>query len=870
MVDHLDAPLEPLKGPATDGLDDVRAAALSDASVRAAVSHDGVGDSNTPLVSARLIPPMILVDARDRPGEPQSAADAFNQLGDRSQPGGDKVFTTPDGNQVVTRPDGSTIYRDANNRVFGVRYPNGDMRTFTYNSKGEVDTVMENNRLYTVNGDRELVGPDGKPTGLKMPQVTKEGTYIFTDSQRGIHFQYSDRRESISQNDGSTLSKDGDGRITGIRYIDGTHRYFEYDERGRMNGIIDRDGKRYGFVASFDALGMRFGSFKAAGGTTMSDVSLEPDGTLRFEDQDGKLHTDYASGNSSRTTLTAGELRNMAMLLRITDWAVTSNETIRETVAKLLPSDRVALDRQYKEMYGETLTDHLKAQRWNPLKREAVDATLSMLSEAHLREAVQKAFSDHRDVFAAETQLFDFNQRAARAGLTPEQIIAVREKAAAELQNNDKSPKGKLESLEKIFTEAAPTMRALEVRFGVTSTEVVRPDGTRVRRYYVEGENGQKTQVLDTTSDDPKEIERQLTQWREAKIKEIEAKYNLQISRDGQTDRLQGKDADLRAPRIDELLALEQAAMRSQPSARSANGKPVRVEFTVRPSTPYDAYVPGRVSDDEQERIVFEPLSRTFKGFKDTAMHEFAHIGQHNMRQRDAAALDTAFEAMGYRRVKTDDGAMQWQLKGKDGNYYTENPNGTGWTRVDEKGRPLKTDGKPASGFKDKDAVTISSTEIQERAVVRPASWYFTNPVENQAEGLWLFRGGEQDRTRLFTTSPELYKIIKEYDQKEIDADPRYGKNSDGTAKFIRLPDGTIGENNEANRAIVTQFEKKMPRPFVFGVPEVRSPQPWDKETKSPSDSGQKQRDPRPVPTHPGGTLPRIMPSCPCCANQAG
>ncbi|MFN8658629.1 MAG: hypothetical protein U0105_20005 [Candidatus Obscuribacterales bacterium] len=864
MVEYLDAPKKPYEGPASDGLDAVRVtAALSDASVRAAVSHDGVGDSNAPLVSAKLIPPITLVEARVQPGQPQvdgqqsgesQAADALNErIGAQPPERGDKIFTTPEGNQVVTREDGSTVYKNANGRVFGVRYANGDMRTFTYNAKGEIDTVLDNNRLFTVNANGELVGPDGKPTGLKSPQVTKEGTYIVTDSQRGIHFQYSDRRESISQNDGSLLSKDADGRITGVRYWDGTHRFFEYDERGRMNGIIDRDGKRYGFVATFDALGVRFGSFKASNGQTMSDVSLQPDGTFRFEDEDGKLHTDYASGNSEKTTLTVAELRNMAMLMRLTDWAVTSNESIRETVAKLLPSDQVALDRQYKEMFGETLTDHLKAQRWNPLKREAVDATLTMLSEAHLREAVQKAFSDHRDVFAAETQMFDFNQRAARAGLTPEQINAVREKAAAELLKNDKSLKGKLESLEKIFTEAAPTMRALEEKFGVTSTEVVRPDGTRVRRYYVEGENGAKTQVLDTTSDDPKEVERQLTQWREAKIKEIEAKYNLQISRDGQTDRLQGKDAALRTPRVDELLALEQAAMRSQPSARSANGKPVRVEFTARPSTPYDAYVPGRVSDDEQERIVFEPLSRTFQGFKDTAMHEFAHIGQHNMRQRDAAALDRAFEAMGYRKVKTEDGAMQWQLKGKDGNYYTENPNGTGWTRVDEKGRPLKADGKPASGFKDKDAVTISSIEMQERAAVRPASWYFTNPVENQAEGLWLFRGGEQDRTRLFTRSPELYKIIKEYDQKEIDADPRYGKNSDGTAKFIRLPDGNIGENNEANRARVTQFEKKMPLPMTFGTPEVRSPQPWDKETKSPT-----------------GTLPRIMPSCPCCANQAG
>lgn len=861
MVEHLDAPKEPVKEPISDGLDYIRAFASTEASVNPAVSRAAAGDSNAPLVSAKLIPPITLIEMRvqtagDGQRLSQSPADVLNQ-GDVLL--GGKVFKTPDGNQVVTKQDGSTIYKDANNRIFGIRYQNGDMRTFTYNAKGEIDTVLENNRLYTINAAGEVMGTDGKPTGSRLPQVSADGTYIVTDSNRGIHFHYTDRREVVSQNDGSLISKDAQGRTTNIRYADGTNRYFEYDERGRLNCIIDRDGKKYGFVASFDALGMRFGSFKAHDGATISDVSVKPDGTMQYEDQDGKLRTDYSSGNFTKTHLTISELRNTARLLRLTDWTLTTNDSIRETVAKLSSSDRVALDRQYKEMYGESLTDHLKAQRWNPLKRNAIDAILNMLSEASLRDAAAKAFSDPKQLADANKQIDDFRNRTARAGLTPEQIARIQEKAAADLQQNDKSPQGKLEQLDKTLSGGTPTARALAEKYGVTSEEVVRPNGARVRKYYVEGENGVKQPVLETTSDDPREVvvERQLREWRDAKIKEIENKYHFQISRDGQTERLQGKDAALRSPRIDELLALEQAAVRSQPSARAANGKPIRIEFPVTATTPYDAYVAGRASNADQERIVFEPMSRSFKGFKDTALHEFAHIGQHNMRERDAASLDRAYAAMGYRQVRTEGGSTQWQLKGKDGHYYTEHPtsSGTQWIRVDEKGRPMKADGKPASGFADQNAVTVTSTEMQKRAVVKPASWYFTNPAENHAEGLWLLRGGVQDRERLYRTSPDLYRIIKEYDQKEIDADPRYGKNSDGTSKFIRLPDGTIGPNNEANRAGVAQFEAQIINQSAPSRPPAVQPStfPDRKETRFSSDPG---------------TLPRHEKACPCCANS--
>lgn len=93
-----------------------------------------------------------------------------------------------------------------------------------------------------------------------------------------------------------------------------------------------------------------------------------------------------------------------------------------------------------------------------------------------------------------------------------------------------------------------------------------------MRKFYVEGENGTKLPVLETTGDNPREIERKLQEWRDLKMKEIEHRYNVQFSREGQTEvNRDGKKFDLRSPKINELLALEEGLRRSQPSTNTYN-----------------------------------------------------------------------------------------------------------------------------------------------------------------------------------------------------------------------------------------------------------------------------------------------------------
>lgn len=744
-------------------------------------------------------------------GKPGDAVDFQNPTvsgkGDLSyeRRDGARVNQYADGTKYTQAKDGTGTLFDAKDRITFISYANGDKRGFSYDEQGKITSFSENGKHYFVDGLGYVGG-----TELKDPKVGPDGSFTITNGKGDVKTTFIDGRQTIMGADRSQIHKSADGRITEVAYPDGTTRKFGYDQNGRLNSVTDRDGKQYNLNATFDFFGSRSGDFRAADGTTLGGTSLEPDGTLKYQDKDGKIRTDYTNGNSTTTTRTAAELQQIAAGLHQDNWIFTDNANIKKALDELSPVDRVALDDQYKQLYGQSLSEKLRGQAWNPLKQENTQAALASLSEAHLRAAVTRNFTNPQAAADATKSIDDFNVRAKQYGLSPEQVAAGFDKALKELKS-DVSDSKKLEALDRSLSGAAPLLTSLEAKYGVKREEVVQPDGSKVQRYYVQGDRGARLPVLEATGDNPREIEQKLQAWREAKIKELEGKHNLQISRDHQVENLRGNNTTLRAPRIDEVLGLEQSLPKSQPSERSSTGLPLQIKFPV--TTTYrgvDAYVPHR-QKGVPESIVFEPMERTFEGFKDTARHEFAHIGQRNVAERDPAALAKFAEATGYRQVTTEQGIQQWQLKGKDGHYYTENPTDPyrkTWTRVDEKGRPLKADGTPAKNFADKDAVSLPRAVMREQAAVKPATNYFPNPIENGAEALHLFRGGAANREDLFTTSPEVYRAIKEYDQREIDADPRFGKNADGTSKFIRLPDGTLGENNDVNRKAVSEYEQ--------------------------------------------------------------
>lgn len=725
---------------------------------------------------------------------------------------GSKVKVGPDGGTETTTKDGAIVRTDSKDRVVEVRYTNGDSRTFSYDSTGKLKSYTENGQTFRVKELGEVYGPDGKFTGLKNPMIGKDGSFTVTDAQSNIVTTFPDRTSSTAKGDGSFVTKNADGQVTEVAYPDGRKATFGYDDRGRLNKITDANGKTYDYKATFDLFGIRFGSFKAQDGSTIDNVSVKADGTLQYTDQNGKIHNDFTSGNQTTTDKTEAELRSLAQQMHETNWFFTTNSGIKDTLKGMSHADRVALDEQYKKMYGQSLTEKLRGQEWNPLKRGNVEQALDLLTESHLRTEVLKNFNRPEDQAKANKLIDDFRERAKKQSVPLNQMDDIQQRAIEELQKGG-FPDDQLKKLEKTFTDKSPTLESLNTRYGVKYDEVPQPDGTTLRKYYVEGENGAKVPVLDTNSDDPKEVERKLKEWQDNKIKELEQKYNVELSRDGQTDDPLGKKVNLRSPNILELMALEEGLKKSEPSTTSANGKPILVQFAVEPTSSASAYVLPR--PDGQQRILFEPIPREYAGLKGTILHEWAHNAEHNMEKRDKAAIDKWYADMGYRKV-TVDGRDQWQFRDKEGNYWTQGPDQPwygNWTRVDEHGKPLKPDGTPASGWDDPNAAVRSNQQMRDNAAVTPGSDkdYFNKPWEGGAESLRWYRSNQADRTRLYNIDPKNYEATKAFDQAELDSDPRYGKNPDGTSKFIRLPDGTVGANTPENRKAVADFEATLP-----------------------------------------------------------
>jgi hypothetical protein len=105
---------------------------------------------------------------------------------------------------------------------------------------------------------------------------------------------------------------------------------------------------------------------------------------------------------------------------------------------------------------------------------------------------------------------------------------------------------------------------------------------------------------------------------------------------------------------------------------------------------------------------------------------------------------------------------------------------------------------------KDK-SVEVRSDFIQNNAVVRPVSYYFINPKEQHAEALAYFRLGWHHRRGLLATNRDVYELVKQQDQQEIDA--TY-PSSNGKSLFVRLPDGKLGRNDDKSCRRIADFEQ--------------------------------------------------------------
>ncbi len=158
----------------------------------------------------------------------------------------------------------------------------------------------------------------------------------------------------------------------------------------------------------------------------------------------------------------------------------------------------------------------------------------------------------------------------------------------------------------------------------------------------------------------------------------------------------------------------------------------------------------------------------------------------------------------------TKDGSTDWLMQGKNGElfrYGKDHCKDTKvWVKCDKDGNPLDKNGKTVDTFKE--AKQYKRTEVADAALVKPLTSYFPNPIEMYAEGLMLYRLGNDRREELLRDSPTLYKAAKAGDQVEIDQ--RYGLDKSGAPRYIRGADGFLKTNDAANQKLVQEYESKI------------------------------------------------------------
>ncbi|CAN5691909.1 hypothetical protein BH10CYA1_BH10CYA1_04310 [soil metagenome] len=302
------------------------------------------------------------------------------------------------------------------------------------------------------------------------------------------------------------------------------------------------------------------------------------------------------------------------------------------------------------------------------------------------------------------------------------------------------------------------------------------------------------------------------------RISRIEHDYHVHVSRDGEHREYDGDSRELRTPGIRELAAAEDALRKVQPGQFTKSqreqlekgqpvetGQPLNLDFVKQPIVlkNYSQPISFFVADDKNPGFLMQNASGPYNDSVYTFIHEMSHNEQHQLGAFGNTADYAKQLGMHIGETSSPGKGPDWILEGKDqGEYYKrdwspENEAKNVWLKTDSKGNPVTgVDGKP---------IVISNDDVQHRARLTPPTLYFPNPFEDGAEAITKFRQNEQTRAQFMQDSPALYQTMKDLDQAQLVK--FYGKNADGTARFVRLPDGTVTENNESNRAIISQWE---------------------------------------------------------------
>jgi len=358
-------------------------------------------------------------------------------------------------------------------------------------------------------------------------------------------------------------------------------------------------------------------------------------------------------------------------------------------------------------------------------------------------------------------------------------------------------------------------------------------------KHYADGKWQESSPPVEATPEGLDRAGENLDNQTQAKIKELEKKYNISIAPAGRdiinqndlcgpnpeqlSDKIDPTKPVLKSrnPTLPELFALEQALSQSQPSQLTLPGeKPLVVMFSDKPVMPANDgndtvggfYIPPENSTRNQATLVITPLRSDApltdidvqnpeeQSLAGLIRHELAHNGQRNLFPKLEVPPSTLAK-MGWIRFPNPDykpnekGSQKYDyaIETTNGEFYRhsapgcDNPTGT-WYRVNGEGKFLDDKGNVVKD--EKDAATISNGELRDRAKVEPTTPYFTGPLEVLADGMRRYRGGAEEQEALRQDFPELFKILEGLDNLELKY--RLGVDNNGRPKISRRPDGTL------------------------------------------------------------------------------
>lgn len=312
------------------------------------------------------------------------------------------------------------------------------------------------------------------------------------------------------------------------------------------------------------------------------------------------------------------------------------------------------------------------------------------------------------------------------------------------------------------------------------------------------------------TTDGTKRIEKVLEQRRDEKVKDLESKYNVSFSKDGERVSAGEKTISARAPRLDELAAIEAGLSKSQPATMGDKVRIVMATENVQGAA--GLYYAGK-----EPMIVLEPNAGTLKHgmlesdakinnkdivgatLESVTMHELGHHSQWKAKWDDKPTQDALARKMGWDPIQLPDGTSSHMLRTKEGKFYRCDdtaPEEKKWFSCNKNGTPMDAEGKSTT---EKGAARMSNERMLEVATVKPVAPY-PNPTEMLGDGLKYYRMNSEQRAKLLKADAGFYTQIEEIDQAEIN-------KAYGAGKYMRNPGGDLVPVTDTVKREVFLFE---------------------------------------------------------------